>query len=100
MCHRHAPNYPPVPKIINACPAVSTPLTPVQLKDRLLNALGLEHSKSIKIERPQQNFQQARSVPTNAATCGPQVQNVINSITAMSEAELQQLSLQLSHAGL
>ena len=115
-CNRHAPNYPPIPKIIAAA-ATTTEPTPAQLQSRVLNMLGMttptavasttfSPGTGIRVTRPdtqqpqtQQDFRPARSIPTNAATCGPQVQEIVTRITNMSPQDRQQLVHHLTKAG-
>ena len=106
LCKRHAPNYPPVPKI-TACPAVATP-SPVQLKDHLLAMIAstnnLQHNRDspIKITKPtgQQHFQPAHVVPTNVATHGPPVDQILDAIVALSPEQREKLQTRLADADL
>ena len=122
LCKRHAPNYPPAPKIVAAVakPKVDTP---AEIRDRLANMFGIQQSPSshaanvadasvppaspdvpqaIKITPPstnKQNFQTARVVSTNSASTGPPVDSIFQKILAMSETDRQTLVQQLSSAG-
>ena len=118
-CRRHAPNFPPVPKIIPTAAAAACTPCQDQLTNRVLTMLGIpthqpqplqqqqqqhfpKKRKSIVItpsEKSQQNFRTARNVPTNVATQGPQVTNILASILAMDENQRQALTAGLTDAG-
>ena len=113
LCRRHAPNFPPVPKI-NPIAAVCTPVQD-QLPERVLTMLGISAQtpqplqqqqqnkrQSITITRPNdnpQNFQTARNISTNVAVQGPQVANILESILKMDSTQRDALSAGLSKAG-
>ena len=118
LCRRHAPDYPPVPtaKACLACPDQNTTgssntgqliqrimgMVASHLPDQLPQQQPQQTRQAIKITPPPsrtQNFQQARSIPTNAATNGPPVADIVNRVMALSKKDREALSTQLEAAG-
>ena len=112
QCKRHAPNYPPVPTppISGAIAACQQP-TPEQLRDQLLTMLSkavpLGHTNGITVTNadgtthtPNADFRKARDVPTNAATNGPQVDQILSNIIGLNPNLRAELQNKLAEAGL
>ena len=116
-CRRHAPNFPPVPKITSAARACTPCEDQQQLTQRVLTMLGIPSQQPqplpqqqpsskrnpIRVTPPphrQQNFRPARNTSTNVATQeGPQVEDILSSILAMDESQRELLTAGLSKAG-
>ena len=98
LCKRHAPNYPPVPKIT----AAAAEATAVKLKDKLLAMIAASETNKIRITQPErsQNFRTASDVTTNVAINGPPVENILSAIVALSPEERSELQTQLINADL
>ena len=101
-CFRHAPNYPPVPKIV-AQPAKA-------LHGRVLKMLGLEDNLpepvsqpkiviTPAVQQPSQLPPTAHRVPTNSASHGPPVNNIFGKIMTMSKPDRMLLAARLQKAG-
>ena len=116
-CRRHAPNFPPVPKITTTA-AVCTPPCQDQLTNRVLTMLGISTQQPQPLQQqqqsqlpkwnpivitppvqPSQNFRPARDTSANIATQGPQVTKILASILSMDETQRQALSSGLADAG-
>ena len=104
-CFRHAPNYPPVPKIM-AQPENSSKA----LHGRVLKMLGLgdDPSNSVPqpkivitpaVQQPPQLPPTAHRVPTNSASHGPPVNNIFGKIMTMSKPDRMLLAARLQKAG-
>ena len=112
-CRRHAPDFPPVPRITKA--AFCTPCPDQDLKQRVLTMLGISTQEQQPLQQQQpmgrnpiritpasnnsQNFRTARNVSANVATKGPQVDQVLSSIMQMNETQRQSLLEGLTNAG-
>ena len=112
-CDRHAPNYPPVPKIIPDAAKATLEETPEQLTEKLLQSIQdnlkgpsrdpVNAKAGIVIKRPgsqTQDFHPARNAPNTVAPNGPQVQNVLQAIQSMTPQQRKALSANLAHVAL
>ena len=107
LCKRHAPNYPPPPKTTAARAEVE--VSPDHLRQQLIAMIASTqpsqpaHScgNGIVITKPKarEDFRQARDIPTNAATYGPPVDQIVKTIIGMSPDQRKQLQCQLADAG-
>lgn len=120
LCKRHAPNFPPAPKVLPsaaAAPAQVAPVTPTneQIRDSVVKLLGLSSAvvpyqqpspppaaaaPRVRIDKADQNFQTARSVPTHAATTGPPVDMILQQIVNLSPNDRLALIDRIQSVGL
>ena len=115
-CRRHAPNFPPEPRTISAAAATHCPTGQDQnLASRVASMLGIQLQDTSELQPLPQNkrtsivitpstkrppnFRTARDVPTNVATQGPPVTNILNSIMQLNDQQQTNLSAVLTQAG-
>ena len=121
-CKRHAPNYPPVPKSCTPCKVATSDsrdstkeaMAASALQSKVMKMLGLQNvindshrpdelgdNKSLKVSRntTYNPPRPARSVPTNAATTGPPVNKIFQTIMDMSKPDRVLLATRLEKAG-
>ena len=108
-CNRHAPHFPPVPKP----PSAAANNANVVSSTDILQMLGLrdvETSSQIRIEKPNKSAKtvtitpaspprSALRVPTNSATSGPPVTDILQRIMNLSKPDRTLLATRLEKAG-